>query len=75
MILDVVLNSLCNEVGYFANTIVIMVLGLNFLWNENTYSILKNIISWFLASLSNLKGEQVNTYATKVGVQRIISGG
>lgn len=28
-----------------------------------------------MASLSNLKGEQVNTYATKVGVQRIISGG
>lgn len=54
------LQSICKEVGSFTNEAVWMVLGREFLWNENRCRVNMNITSRFLASLLDLGGDKVD---------------
>lgn len=57
---DSTLQSVCKEVGSFTNEAVQMVLGREFLRNENRYPVNTNITSQCLACLLDLGGEKVD---------------
>lgn len=57
---DPTLQSVYKEVGMFTNEAVRMVLGRDFLCNENRYHVKTDITSKFLASLLDIGGDKVD---------------